>query len=136
MIETAKVERGMRVLIHGGAGALGTTAVQLAKEHGAHVTATASDDGLALLESLGADELIDYRHTALRADRARHGRRARHAGRAYAGGVLGYAAPGRDPRRDRHAAATRTRGRGRCARGLRVHATTRRGAGAAGRAGG
>ena len=61
LIETAKVERGMRVLIHGGAGALGTTAVQLAKEHGAHVTATASGDGLALVKSLGADELIDYR---------------------------------------------------------------------------
>lgn len=61
LIETAKVERGMRVLIHGGAGALGTTAVQLAKEHGAHVTVTASGDGLALVKSLGADELIDYR---------------------------------------------------------------------------
>jgi NADPH:quinone reductase-like Zn-dependent oxidoreductase len=61
LIETAKVDRGMRVLIHGGAGALGTTAVQLAKEHGAHVTATASGDGLALVKSLGADEWIDYR---------------------------------------------------------------------------
>ena len=61
LIETAQVERGMRVLIHGGAGALGTTAVQLAKEHGAHVTTTASGDGLALVKSLGADEVIDYR---------------------------------------------------------------------------
>jgi len=61
LIETGQVERGMRVLIHGGAGALGTTAVQLAKELGAHVTATASGDGLALVKSLGADEVIDYR---------------------------------------------------------------------------
>jgi NADPH:quinone reductase-like Zn-dependent oxidoreductase len=61
LIETGQVERGMRVLIHGGAGALGTTAVQLAKEHGAHVTATASGDDLALVKSLGADEVIDYR---------------------------------------------------------------------------
>jgi len=61
LIETGQVERGMRVLIHGGAGALGTTAVQLAREHGAHVTATASGDGLALVKSLGADEVIDYR---------------------------------------------------------------------------
>ena len=61
LIETGQVERGMRVLIHGGAGALGTTAVQLAKEHGAHVIATASGDGLALVNSLGADEVIDYR---------------------------------------------------------------------------
>ncbi len=62
LIETGQVQRGMRVLIHGGAGALGTTAVQLAKEHGAHVTATAGGDGLALVKSLGADEVIDY-HT-------------------------------------------------------------------------
>jgi len=61
LIETARVERDMRVLIHGGAGALGTVAVQLAKEHGAHVTATASGNGLALVKSLGADEVIDYR---------------------------------------------------------------------------
>jgi len=61
LIETAQVARGMRVLIHGGAGALDMGAVQLAKEHGAHVTATASGDGLALVRSLGADEVIDYR---------------------------------------------------------------------------
>ena len=61
LIDTARIERGMRVLIHGGAGALGTVAVQLAKEHGAHVTATASGVGLALVGSLGADEVIDYR---------------------------------------------------------------------------
>ena len=61
LIETAKVERGQRVLIHGGAGALGTIAVQLAKEQGAHVVATASGDGMALVRSLGADEVIDYR---------------------------------------------------------------------------
>jgi len=61
LIETAKVEHGQRVLIHGGAGALGTIAVQLAKEHGAYVIATASGDGVALVRSLGADEVIDYR---------------------------------------------------------------------------
>ena len=61
LIETAKIGPGLRVLIHGGAGALGTIAVQLAKEHGAHVIATASGDGVALVKSLGADEVIDYR---------------------------------------------------------------------------
>ena len=60
LIETGQVERGMRVLIHGGGGALGMTAVQLAKERGAHVTATASGDGLVLVKSLGADEVVDY----------------------------------------------------------------------------
>ena len=61
LIDTAKIERGQRILIHGGAGALGTIAVQLAKEQGAHVIATASNDGVALVKSLGADEVIDYR---------------------------------------------------------------------------
>jgi NADPH:quinone reductase-like Zn-dependent oxidoreductase len=37
------------------------TAVQLAKERGAYVTATASGNGLALVKSLSADEVIDYR---------------------------------------------------------------------------
>ncbi|MBL8380474.1 MAG: NADP-dependent oxidoreductase [Burkholderiales bacterium] len=61
LIETARLERGMRVLIHGAAGALGTIAVQLAKQQGAHVVATASGEGMALVASLGADEVIDYR---------------------------------------------------------------------------
>jgi NADPH:quinone reductase-like Zn-dependent oxidoreductase len=51
----------MRVLIHGGARALGSIAVQLAKQHGAHATATASGRGVELVASLGADEVIDYR---------------------------------------------------------------------------
>ena len=61
VIDTAQVARGMRVLIHGGAGALGSVAVQLAKAQGAHVTATAGTADLALVQSLGADEVIDYR---------------------------------------------------------------------------
>jgi NADPH:quinone reductase-like Zn-dependent oxidoreductase len=61
LFESARLERGMRLLIHGGAGALGTVAVQLAKQHGAHVTATASGPGVELVSSLGADEVIDYR---------------------------------------------------------------------------
>ena len=61
LIETARLARGMRVLIHGGAGALGSVAVQLAKAQGAHVTATAGTADVALVQSLGADEVIDYR---------------------------------------------------------------------------
>jgi len=60
-IEAAQVSRGMRVLIHGGAGALGSVAIQLAKAQGAHVTATAGTADVALVQSLGADEVIDYR---------------------------------------------------------------------------
>ncbi|PHV12138.1 NADP-dependent oxidoreductase [Chitinimonas sp. BJB300] len=61
LIEVAQCTQGMRVLIHGGAGAVGSLAVQLAKQHGAHVTATAGTADLALVKSLGADEVIDYR---------------------------------------------------------------------------
>ena len=61
LMETAQLERGMRVLIHGGAGAVGSVAVQLAKQQGAHVTATAGTADLALVQSLGADQVIDYR---------------------------------------------------------------------------
>ncbi len=61
LVDNAQIERGMRVLIHGGAGALGSIAVQLAKHAGLHVIATASGDGMALSRSLGADEVIDYR---------------------------------------------------------------------------
>ncbi len=61
LMDTAKVESGMRVLIHGGAGALGSVAVQLAKTQGLYVLATASGEGVELVKSLGADEVIDYR---------------------------------------------------------------------------
>ena len=61
LVDTAQIQRGMRVLIHGGAGAVGRVAVQLAKEAGLHVIATASGADVALAHSLGADEVIDYR---------------------------------------------------------------------------
>ena len=61
VMETAQLEPGMRVLIHGGAGALGSIAVQLAAHRGAHVMATASGDDAELVKSLGAHEVIDYR---------------------------------------------------------------------------
>jgi NADPH:quinone reductase-like Zn-dependent oxidoreductase len=61
LMDTAKIESGMRVLIHGGAGALGSVAAQLAKAHGLHMIATANGAGVDLVKSLGADEVIDYR---------------------------------------------------------------------------
>ncbi len=60
-METAQLEHGMRVLVHGGAGALGSIAVQLAKMQGAYVIATAGTADLHLVQSLGADEVIEYR---------------------------------------------------------------------------
>jgi len=50
-----------RVLVHGGAGGVGLFAVQLAKSLGAHVIATASAATVPLVESLGADRVLDYR---------------------------------------------------------------------------
>lgn len=55
-----KVGPGQRVLISGGAGGVGTLAIQIAKWLGAHVTTTASARGEALVRSLGADAVIDY----------------------------------------------------------------------------
>jgi alcohol dehydrogenase len=51
---------GKRVFIPGGAGGVGTFAVQLAKHLGAHVATTASPRGEALIKRLGADVVIDY----------------------------------------------------------------------------
>jgi NADPH:quinone reductase-like Zn-dependent oxidoreductase len=50
-----------RVLIHGGAGGVGSFAVQLARWRGAHVAATASARDAELVRELGAAEVIDYR---------------------------------------------------------------------------
>jgi NADPH:quinone reductase-like Zn-dependent oxidoreductase len=58
--EVAKVQAGQRVLIHAGAGGVGSLAIQIAKHLGAHVLATASTRNLELLTSLGADEAVDY----------------------------------------------------------------------------
>lgn len=56
-----------RVLITGGAGGVGTLAVQIARILGAHVTTTASPRGHALVTSLGAHAVIDYTQTPLAA---------------------------------------------------------------------
>ncbi len=63
VITVAEVQKGQRVLIHGGAGGVGSLAVQIAKARGAYVIATASARNHAFLRSLGADETIDYTTT-------------------------------------------------------------------------
>jgi NADPH:quinone reductase-like Zn-dependent oxidoreductase len=60
LFDTAQLQPGQRILIHGGAGGVGHFAVQLAKWKGAHVIATASAKNHDLLRELGADETIDY----------------------------------------------------------------------------
>jgi len=59
--DIAHVQRGQRVLIHGGGGGLGHVAVQIAKALGAYVIATASAAKYDFVRSLGADQVIDYR---------------------------------------------------------------------------
>ena len=56
-----KLEKGQKILVQGGAGAVGGAMVQMAKTAGAYVIATASGEGVALAKSLGADEVIDYK---------------------------------------------------------------------------
>jgi NADPH:quinone reductase-like Zn-dependent oxidoreductase len=63
MVVIGNVQKGQRVLIHGGAGGVGSSAVQIAKARGAYVIATASARNQAFLRSLGADETIDYTTT-------------------------------------------------------------------------
>jgi NADPH:quinone reductase-like Zn-dependent oxidoreductase len=56
-----QLEKGQKVLIQGGAGAVGGAMIQMAKAAGAYVIATASGKGVALAKNLGADEVIDYK---------------------------------------------------------------------------
>ena len=58
----AGLAAGETLLVHGGAGGIGTTAIQLAKAFGAKVIATDSpEERCAICRDLGADRVIDYR---------------------------------------------------------------------------
>lgn len=59
--EHIKIQNGQKILIHGGAGGIGSLAIQLAKLHGAYVTTTVATDDIEFAKSLGADEVIDYK---------------------------------------------------------------------------
>ena len=58
----ARVRDGQRIVIYGASGSLGSAAVQLAKNLGAHVTGVCSTRNVELVRSLGADEVVDYLH--------------------------------------------------------------------------
>ena len=60
LVEKAQVKPGQKVLVHAGAGGLGSTVIQLAKHLGAHVATTTTGDTEALVRDLGADVVVDY----------------------------------------------------------------------------
>ncbi|ASY60451.1 MULTISPECIES: NADP-dependent oxidoreductase [Sinorhizobium] len=62
LVERANVQKGHKVLILAGSGGVGTIAIQLAKHLGAYVATTASTANIALVKSLGADVVIDYKN--------------------------------------------------------------------------
>jgi NADPH:quinone reductase-like Zn-dependent oxidoreductase len=64
LLDKAKLQPGERVLVHGGAGAVGLFAVQEAHLRGAYVIATASANDQDFVKQLGADEVIDYAGTS------------------------------------------------------------------------
>lgn len=63
LFDTARLDADQRLLVHGGAGGVGSLVVQLGHWKGAHVIATASDANTGYVRSLGADEVIDYQAT-------------------------------------------------------------------------
>jgi NADPH:quinone reductase-like Zn-dependent oxidoreductase len=61
LFEYARVTVGQTVLVHGAAGNVGAYAVQLAKQAGLHVVATAASADLDYVHTLGADTIVDYK---------------------------------------------------------------------------
>jgi NADPH:quinone reductase-like Zn-dependent oxidoreductase len=61
LVEKAKLKKGQKIFIQAGSGGVGTFAIQLAKHLGATVATTTSTANVALVKSLGADVVIDYK---------------------------------------------------------------------------
>ncbi|NMO02738.1 NADP-dependent oxidoreductase [Gordonia sp. TBRC 11910] len=60
LVDVARVKPGQKVLVHAGAGGLGSTVIQVAKHLGGYVATTAHTDDIAKVRDLGADEVVDY----------------------------------------------------------------------------
>ena len=65
LTEHIKLQSGQRIFIHGGAGGIGSIAVQIAHNIGAYVAATATGGGIETVRQLGADEIIDHKHQGI-----------------------------------------------------------------------
>jgi alcohol dehydrogenase len=61
LADTMGLSRSQKILIHGGAGGVGSIAIQLAKYLGAYVATTVSEKDKQFVKGLGADEIIDYK---------------------------------------------------------------------------
>lgn len=62
LLDETGVKEGSKVLIHAGAGGVGSLAIQIAKHFGAYVATTASEKNESYVKELGADQVINY-HT-------------------------------------------------------------------------
>lgn len=60
LVDHMDLQKGQKILIHGGAGGIGSMAIQLARHIGAHITTTAAAKDTDFVKGLGADEVIDY----------------------------------------------------------------------------
>ncbi|MFL6169169.1 MAG: NADP-dependent oxidoreductase [Ornithinibacter sp.] len=60
LVDVAHVQPGQKVLVHAGAGGLGSTVIQVAKHLGAHVATTAGPNDQDKVRDLGADDVLDY----------------------------------------------------------------------------
>ena len=61
LVDTIGLSKGQKILIHGGAGGVGSIAIQLAKYIGTYVATTVSEKNKQFVKDLGADEIIDYK---------------------------------------------------------------------------
>jgi alcohol dehydrogenase len=61
LVENIGLSKDQNIIIHGGAGGIGSISIQLAKKLGAHIATTVSTDDKQFVENLGADEVIDYK---------------------------------------------------------------------------
>lgn len=61
LVDHMNVQSGQKILVHGGAGGIGSYAIQLAKHLGAYVAATAAQEDAEYVKDLGADLVIDYK---------------------------------------------------------------------------
>ena len=61
LVEFIGLSKDQRILIHGGAGGIGSIAIQLAKHLGAYIATTVSTNDKQFVQELGADQIIDYK---------------------------------------------------------------------------